>query len=53
MALFPLRKEVKSEANLPVKEKDDEDSYRLSDDEVKLEEIQDEVNRLSDDEEKV
>jgi len=39
MALFPLRKEVKSEANLPVKEKDDDESYRLSDDEVKLEEI--------------
>lgn len=53
MALFPLRKEVKSEANLPVKEKDDDESYRLSDDEVKLEEIQGEVNRLSEDEEQV
>lgn len=40
MALFPLRgKEFKSEANLPVKENDDEESYRLSDDEVKLEDI--------------
>jgi hypothetical protein len=50
MALFPLHKEFKSEANLPVKETEDEESYRLSDDEVKLEEIQEEVNRNSDDE---
>lgn len=43
MALFPLRsiKEIKSEANLPVKDDKNEDaeSYRISDDEVKLEDI--------------
>ena len=35
-----------------MKEKVDDESYRLSDDEVKLEDIQDEVNKHSDVDEK-